>query len=175
MGGSGTTDGLCGWRSVFFINEIALMFFCAALWVFHRSVVTFERTTLIYPPSLFLFLSLSSPPTLSCFSFSGSCQSLSFSRICSLPSPQLKVTLFSSSSACLWQKGTMGKAWLSFVQLHTLVCFSPLILHNNRQTWNIFATPHQPSPQGLRDLGEMEFTSFTSQYTSHILMQQTRY
>lgn len=119
-GGSGTSDGLCGWRYVF-INEITLMFFCAALWGCHRSVVSFVGTTLIYPPSpflslsLWLSLSLSLSPTLSCFSFSGSYQSWSFAHICSLLSLQLKVTLFSSSSACLWQKGIMGKAWLSFV------------------------------------------------------------
>lgn len=95
-------------------NNFDVFFFLSSL---VRSVVSFVGTALIYPPplSLSVCLSLVLSPTLSCISFSGSCQSLSFSYICSLPSLQLKVTVFSSSSACLWQKGTMGKAWLSLV------------------------------------------------------------
>lgn len=93
-GGSGTNDGLCGWRYVF-INEIILMlFFCAALWGSHRSAVSFVGTTLIYPPSLSLSFPLSFSLSLPlCPVF------LSLAPISLCPSPTFALFLLYSSKS----------------------------------------------------------------------------
>lgn len=90
-GGSGTNDGLCGWRYIF-MNKITDVFLCSLVRV---PQVSFVGTTLIYPPSLPLFLSFPLSPVFLSLAPVSLCPSSTFALFLLYSSK----SLFSSSSA----------------------------------------------------------------------------